>query len=61
MRLQLSEHIEEPGDIVFKHACTLGYEATREAAMAAFAKRMIKRHLDGKLVDLDLYQAGDGS
>jgi hypothetical protein len=24
--LQLSEHIEEPGDIVFRHACKLGYE-----------------------------------
>jgi bifunctional non-homologous end joining protein LigD len=26
VRLQLSEHIEEPGDIVFRHACKLGYE-----------------------------------
>jgi bifunctional non-homologous end joining protein LigD len=25
-KLQLSEHIKEPGDIVFKHACKLGYE-----------------------------------
>ena len=24
--LQLSEHIEEPGDVVFRHACKLGYE-----------------------------------
>ena len=26
VRLQLSEHIEEPGDIVFRHACKLGFE-----------------------------------
>jgi bifunctional non-homologous end joining protein LigD len=26
VRLQLSEHIQEPGDIVFRHACKLGYE-----------------------------------
>jgi hypothetical protein len=24
--LQLSEHIEEPGDVVFRHACKLGHE-----------------------------------
>jgi ATP-dependent DNA ligase len=54
--VQLNEHIAERGDIVFRHACKLGfegivsfwqhegrspthgYEATREAAMAAFAK-----------------------
>jgi bifunctional non-homologous end joining protein LigD len=26
MRLQLNEHIDEPGDIVFRHACKLGFE-----------------------------------
>ena len=26
VRLQLNEHIEEPGDIVFRHACKLGFE-----------------------------------
>jgi bifunctional non-homologous end joining protein LigD len=26
VKLQLSEHIEEPGDIVFRHACKLGFE-----------------------------------
>ena len=24
--LQLNEHIAEPGDVVFRHACKLGYE-----------------------------------
>jgi hypothetical protein len=24
--LQLNEHIDEPGDVVFKHACKLGFE-----------------------------------
>jgi bifunctional non-homologous end joining protein LigD len=26
VRLQLNEHIEEPGDVVFRHACKLGFE-----------------------------------
>jgi bifunctional non-homologous end joining protein LigD len=26
MNLQLNEHIEEPGEIVFRHACKLGFE-----------------------------------
>jgi hypothetical protein len=26
MNLQLNEHIEEPGEIVFRHACELGFE-----------------------------------
>jgi bifunctional non-homologous end joining protein LigD len=26
VRLQLNEHIDEPGDIVFRHACKLGFE-----------------------------------
>jgi len=26
VRLQINDHIDEPGDIVFRHACKLGYE-----------------------------------
>jgi len=34
VRLQLSEHIEEPGDIVFRHTCKLGLKGIVSSASA---------------------------
>jgi bifunctional non-homologous end joining protein LigD len=41
VRLQLSEHIQEPGDIVFRHACKLGYEGI-------VSKRLGSRYVSGR-------------
>jgi bifunctional non-homologous end joining protein LigD len=39
--LQLNEHIEEPGDIVFRHACKLGHEGI-------VSKRLGSRYVSGR-------------
>jgi ATP-dependent DNA ligase len=44
VRLQLNEHIEEPGDIVFRHACRLGHEGI-------VSKRLGSRYRSGRSPD----------
>ena len=42
--LQLNEHIAEPGDIVFRHACALGFEGI-------VSKRLGSRYRSGRSRD----------
>jgi len=44
VRLQLSEHIAEPGDVVFRHACKLGLEGI-------VSKRLGSRYRSGRSPD----------
>jgi bifunctional non-homologous end joining protein LigD len=43
--LQFTEHIAEPGEIVFQHACQLGYESI-------VSKRLGSRYVSGRTRDL---------
>jgi len=42
--LQLNEHISEPGDVVFRHACKLGFESI-------VSKRLSSRYRSGRSPD----------
>ena len=44
MGLQLNEHIAEPGDVVFRHACKLGLEGI-------VSKRLGSRYRSGRSKD----------
>jgi hypothetical protein len=37
----MDTHIDDPGDIVFRHACKLGLEGSFEAARLALPRRSI--------------------
>jgi hypothetical protein len=38
--LQINDHIVEPGDVVFRHACQLGFEGTKNPAAPAVKRRV---------------------
>ena len=53
--LQVNDHIVEPGDVVFRHACQLGFEGllasqdTRVVARSYFSSRKRRMNLSGNV------------
>ncbi len=59
--LRLNEHIEEPGEVVFRHACKLGLEGNRLEAdrIALQTARFLKSRNPHSLVKLKDLQTGE--